>query len=63
MGTKTGKYDAFCKVFVQLSDESQNKLVETAHRLLRTHQLCGKNYGGKSSVYAGDKFLEKEKRK
>jgi len=39
MRTTTGKYDAFCKVFVQLSGESQDKLVETAHRLLKAHQF------------------------
>jgi hypothetical protein len=39
MRATTGKYDAFCKVFVQLSSESQDKLVETARRLLKAHQF------------------------
>jgi hypothetical protein len=39
MGTATDKYDAFCKVFIQLSGESQDKLVETARRLLKAHQV------------------------
>ncbi|MDR0473700.1 MAG: hypothetical protein LBH43_08550 [Treponema sp.] len=36
---KKGKYDAFSKVFAQLSDESQDRLVETAHRLLKAHRF------------------------
>jgi hypothetical protein len=39
MKTKINKYDVFSKVFAQLSGESQDKLVETAHRLLKTHQF------------------------
>jgi hypothetical protein len=43
MRTTTGKYDVFSKVFAQLSGESQDKLVKTARRLLKTHQYaqCG----------------------
>ena len=40
MKTATGKYDFFSKVFVQLSGESQDKLVKVAHHLLRTHKLA-----------------------
>jgi len=39
MKTATGKYDFFSKVFVQLSGESQDKLVKVAHYLLKTHRL------------------------
>ena len=37
--TATDKYDIFSKAFVQLSGESQDKLVKVAHRLLKTHKL------------------------
>ena len=39
MKTATGKYDVFSKTFAQLSDESQDKLVKVAHRLLKTHKF------------------------
>jgi predicted glycosyltransferase involved in capsule biosynthesis len=32
------KYKRFSKVFVKLSDESQNKLIKIAHSLHRAHQ-------------------------
>ena len=37
---KSDKYDEFSKVFVELSGESQDKLVKIAHRLLETHQFA-----------------------
>ena len=39
MKTATEKYDVFSKAFAQLSGESQDKLIEVAHRLLKTHKL------------------------
>ncbi len=41
MNSRTDKFDKFSKVFAKLSDESQDKLVKTAHRLLETHQFVG----------------------
>ena len=40
MKAKTGRYDRFSKVFAELSDESQDKLVKVAHQLLKTHQFA-----------------------
>jgi hypothetical protein len=44
------KYERFSKVFAKLSDESQDKLVKIAHRLLKTHQYVKHNTGKKKSV-------------
>ncbi|MDR2730269.1 MAG: hypothetical protein LBB81_05160 [Treponema sp.] len=40
MKAATSKYDVFSKVFVELSDESQDKLVKMAYHLSETHQLA-----------------------
>jgi len=34
------KFDSFSKLFAQLPDESQNKLIKIAHCLLHAHQLA-----------------------
>jgi len=39
METETDKYVVFSKAFAELSEESQDKLVDVAHRLLEAHQL------------------------
>jgi len=38
--TATRKFGVFSKAFVQLTCESQDKLVKVAHRLLKTHKLA-----------------------
>ena len=40
MKAETDKFAQFCKTFAELSDESQDKLVKIAHRLLKTHQFA-----------------------
>jgi len=40
MKAETDKFGQFCKTFAELSDESQDKLVKIAHRLLKTHQFA-----------------------
>jgi|GEM_PF-1535750 len=42
MEVETDKYAVFSKAFAELSGESQDKLVDMAHRLLETHQLVGR---------------------
>jgi len=39
MEAETDKYAVFSKVFAELSEESQDKLVDMAHLLLEAHQL------------------------
>jgi len=39
MEVETDKYAVFSKAFAELSEESQDKLVDMAHRLLEAHQL------------------------
>jgi hypothetical protein len=38
--TVTTKFDAFRKIFTQLSGESQDKLVKIAHHLQKARQLA-----------------------
>jgi hypothetical protein len=52
---KITKYDAFSNVFAQLSGESQDKLVETAHRLLKTHQLVKRETAKRTKIQRGAK--------
>ena len=47
---KKEKYDAFSKVFSKLSDESQEKLVKIAHRLLKTHKFVKSENGKHKST-------------
>ena len=54
--TATDKYDVFTKVFVQLSDESQDKLVKVAHHLLKTHKLA-KHKSLEQKCGKGEHFL------
>ena len=39
MEVETDKYTVFSEAFAELSDESQDKLVDMAHLLLEAHQL------------------------
>jgi hypothetical protein len=49
MKTVTGKYDVFSRVFVQLSGESQDKLVKLAHHLSKTHKFTKRETGKQKS--------------
>ena len=53
---KADKYDQFSKVFSKLSDESQEKLVKTAHRLLKTHKFA-KSENGKQKSAVGQTLV------
>ena len=39
MEAKIKKFDTFSKIFAELSNESQNLLIEMANQLLKTHKV------------------------
>ena len=47
---KTDKYKQFSNVFSKLSDESQDKLVQIAHRLLKNHKFAKRENSEKKST-------------
>jgi len=55
MKTAAGKYDVFSKVFAQLSDESQDKLVKIAHHLLKTHKFAKQESAKNKEQVTGNK--------
>jgi len=54
MEVETDKYALFSKAFAELSEESQNKLVDMAHRLLYTHQLIRRVGNERITLYPPD---------
>lgn len=57
MRKKKTKYDEFSEIFIQLPDKSQDKLVQIAHRLLKTQQIAkGKNAGEKKNITKGNPY-------
>jgi hypothetical protein len=47
---KPDKFESFSKAFSQLSDESQNKLIKTAHCLLQAHLLTKQKSSKQSGI-------------
>ena len=50
MRAKKNKYDAFSKIFAQLPDTSQDRLIKIAHRLLKTHCLAKRESAGQKEI-------------
>ena len=50
MKVKKSKYDAFSKVFAQLSEKSQDQLMKIAYRLLETHRFAKQKTSGKTEL-------------
>ena len=52
---KTDKYNAFSKVFAQLSDEAQDILVKIVNRLQKTHQFAKRETAKRAKTLQGAK--------
>ena len=50
MRVKTSKYDTFGKVFAQLSDTSQDRLIKIAQRLLKTQRIAKRKAAGQVGI-------------
>jgi len=56
-----GKFDSFSKVFVQLTDESQNELIRISHCLLQAHQLAKHEKAKQSGILENAECYEDKK--
>jgi len=56
-----GKFDSFSKVFVQLTDESQNELIRISHCLLQAHQIAKHERTNQSGILEYAECYEEKK--